>query len=1024
MNTSKINAFKKLVLTGLIGGITLSTSPNLFADNPIVSHIYTADPSAHVFNDTLYVYPSHDQDDSNWYNMVDYHVLSTVDGDTWTDHGVALHIDDVPWASEYMWAPDCAYKDGTYYFYFPARDLDGDFRIGVATSDSPAGPFIPEDEPIAGSFSMDPAVFVDDDGQAYMIFGGQGHGQTDTAWGVKLDSTMKAFDGEPQAIEGLTYWFEGSWLHKRNGLYYMSYSAGSNYPTGSSSPILYATATSPLGPYTYQGLIGEATSGWTDHNSIVEYNNQWYFFHQSSELSGGISSRRCVEAEYLHYNDDGTIRKIVRTERGIGSYDGLAVIEAENYSHMDGLVKEECSDGGFDMGSMDDGDWIEFKNVEFGSAFVGSFTANVASANDGGVIEVRVGSLEGELIGSCEVGHTGGWQEWVDVSTNITLQSGTQDIYLTFVGAGTDLFNLNRFSFEAEAELRLDSDEIAFDLMAPATLATGRVEIAYVADTNVDVAVSLSEESHPGAFTLLNSTPMTLTEPSPSTTELEFVFDNSSIGLTDGESATGLVTVVWNMSGNADTIEIVLPISVEYVAQDTGPILWDIGRATDGANIPSTVADFVAAGVSEDLSGATVSNVEGAQNMVSGDITVDLSTYRGTYLPSGTYAGAGASLMKEYLWHTGSSEIVIGGLSRRLTPNTEYNVYVWGKGDGLDQTATFSFEGTSSTTATNDVFTSDATNFLAKFSFTTDLTVADTLSIGWDRNSEYTALNAFAIVAIDPTIEMPIDELGTSPAAVNPLDLTTEGTTDWVMLGRSGSTANRDEKAGADYIGEVIVVGTHDTYAANAYLSRWTDGSPTATASDIQGCWEVKPPAIDDIQALQFSVAGLTPGAYTMKLYCSRYKATGRLTASNDTESYSADFDEGGAGVDSVYGVFTVNFPITFTGESLDVSLDVTALGHSVYGNVAISAITLVQTSIDDWIVDDISIELGTGGTEISFSFGTEAGATYGIQSTDDLTDPTSWTNLITGILGDGDIVTVTKPIITGSEFYRIYIEK
>jgi hypothetical protein len=258
---------------------------------------------------------------------------------------------------------------------------------------------------------------------------------------------------------------------------------------------------------------------------------------------------------------------------------------------------------------------------------------------------------------------------------------------------------------------------------------------------------------------------------------------------------------------------------------------------------------------------------------------------------------------------------------------------------------------------------------------------------------------------------------------VNPLDLTTEGTTDWVMLGRSGSTANRDEKAGADYIGAVTVVGTHDTYAANAYLSRWTDGSPTATASDIQGCWEVKPPAIDDIQALQFSVAGLTPGAYTMKLYCSRYKATGRLTASNDTESYSADFDEGGAGVDSVYGVFTVNFPITFTGESLDVSLDVTALGHSVYGNVAISAITLVQTSIDDWIVDDISIELGTGGTEISFSFGTSVGATYGVQATDDLTDPTSWTNLITGISGDGDIVSVTSPVSAGPEFYRIYIE-
>jgi hypothetical protein len=1016
MKTLNIHTLKKAVL---IVGAILTASQNLFADNPIVSHIYTADPSAHVFNDTLYVYPSHDQDESDWFNMVDYHVLSSVDGDTWTDHGVALHVDDVPWASEYMWAPDCAYKDGTYYFYFPARDLEGEFRIGVATSDSPSGPFIPEDEPIEGSFSIDPAVFIDDDGQAYMIFGG-----TDAAYGVKLDSTMKQFDGEPQLIEGLTYWFEGSWLHKHDGRYYFSYSAGGRYPGGGDpSPILYATATNPMGPYTYQGLIGEPTSGWTDHNSIVEYNNQWYFFHQSSDLSG-ISERRSVEAEYLHYNDDGTIRQIIRTERGIGSYDGLAEIEAENYSNHDGLVKEECSDGGFDMGSIDDGDWIKFGNVEFGSAFVGAFTANVASGGTGGTLEVRVGSVDGEVIGSCVVSSTGGWQAWMDVSCDITLQSGTQDIYLTFAGTGTDLFNLNKFSFETEAELIIDSDEVSFRLTDSATVATGRVEVAFVADTDIEVAVSISDESHPGAFSLANTTPMTLTEPSPSSTVLEFVYDNSSIGLIEGQSATGLVTIAWNMVGNTNTVDVVLPIRVEYLVVDTSPILWDFGVPSNGSDIPSTAADFTAAGVTEDLTGATVFNIEGAQSMLDEGVSVDLSNYAGTYIPSGSYTGAGAALMKEYIYHTGSSDITIGGLSGRLETSTAYSLYLWGKGDALDQTATFIFEGTSITTGTNDVFTSDAGNFMAKFSFTTDASVADSLTIGWDRNAEFTAFSGFAIVPANETMPsegISIEELGSSPSAV--LSLTAEGTTDWVMLGRGGSTASRDEKAGADYIGAVTVVGTHDAYGGNAYASSWTDGTPLDAASDVQGSWEVKPPAVDGKQALTFSVEGLSPGEYVMKLYCSRYRATGALTASTATDSYSVDFAEGGVGAGSNYGVITLVFPVASMGESLDVSLEVSELGSTVYGNVGLTAVTLAQTARSDAIMGELSIEVLSGGTEVVLGWNTSSGALYGVMACEDLGATNAWTNLITNIAGTGSDVTVTNALSGPCAFFRAYMQ-
>ena len=143
---------------------------------PIVTHIFTADPSAHVFNGKIYIYPSHDiphtgadDDDGGEYLMEDYHILSMDGPDApCVDHGVALHMKDVPWVSKQMWAPDAAEKDGKYYLYFPARDKKGVFRIGVAVSDDPAGPFTPEADCIPGSYSIDPAVFGDDDGRFYM----------------------------------------------------------------------------------------------------------------------------------------------------------------------------------------------------------------------------------------------------------------------------------------------------------------------------------------------------------------------------------------------------------------------------------------------------------------------------------------------------------------------------------------------------------------------------------------------------------------------------------------------------------------------------------------------------------------------------------------------------------------------------------------------------------------------------------------------------------------------------------------
>lgn len=317
-------------------------------NEPLVSHIYTADPSAHVFEDKIYIYPSHDldherasNDNGDQYDMEDYHILSidSLDEDSpCVDNGEVLHVNDVPWASQQMWAPDAAYKNNNYYLFFPARDYDNIFRLGVAVGSSPAGPFTPQPDYIPGSFSIDPAVLVDDNGKAYIYFGGLWGGQLEKwqtgsfnpegaepaphepALGprvAELSEDMLSFQSAPQEIaivdeEGRPLlagdeerrYFEGPWVHKYNGLYYLSYS------TGSTHNIVYATSDKPQGPYVYRGKILTPVVGWTTHHSIVQFKDKWYLFYHDSSLSGGADNKRCVKFTELHYNEDGTIQTI------------------------------------------------------------------------------------------------------------------------------------------------------------------------------------------------------------------------------------------------------------------------------------------------------------------------------------------------------------------------------------------------------------------------------------------------------------------------------------------------------------------------------------------------------------------------------------------------------------------------------------------------------------------------------------------------------------------------------------------
>jgi hypothetical protein len=307
---------------------------------------YMADPAVHVFDGKLYIYPSHDResgipenDNGDHFDMNDYHVFSLEDVERGavTDHGVALRVEDIPWAGRQLWDCDVARKNGKYYMYFPLKDKNDIFRIGVAVADSPEGPFTPQPDPIRGSYSIDPAV-LEENGQYYMYFGGIWGGQLQRYRGNKalesaafpadgeasiapkvvlLSDDMLGFAEEPRDLiildpdgkplaQGDTErrFFEASWMHKYRGRYYYSYS------TGDTHKICYAVGDNPYGPFTYQGVILPPVLGWTTHHAIVEYKGKWYLFHHDCVPSGGKTWLRSLKVVELEYSEDGAIAPV------------------------------------------------------------------------------------------------------------------------------------------------------------------------------------------------------------------------------------------------------------------------------------------------------------------------------------------------------------------------------------------------------------------------------------------------------------------------------------------------------------------------------------------------------------------------------------------------------------------------------------------------------------------------------------------------------------------------------------------
>lgn len=316
----------------------------------LVKNDYMADPAVHVFNGKVYIYPSHDResgiaenDNGDHFDMKDYHVFSMddVENGEVTDYGVVLDVDNIPWAGRQLWDCDIAYKDGKYYLYFPLKDKNDVFHIGVAIGDRPEGPFIPQSDPIKGSYSIDPAVFDNGDGHYYMYFGGLWGGQLQRyrdnkalesavfpkddepaipSRVVRLADDMLEFAEEPKPVvildsEGNPLkagdnehrFFEASWMHKYNGKYYFSYS------TGDTHKLCYAIGDNPYGPFTYQGVILTPVVGWTTHHAIVEFKGKWYLFHHDSVPSGGRTWLRSLKVVELKYDEQGKIKTIQGT---------------------------------------------------------------------------------------------------------------------------------------------------------------------------------------------------------------------------------------------------------------------------------------------------------------------------------------------------------------------------------------------------------------------------------------------------------------------------------------------------------------------------------------------------------------------------------------------------------------------------------------------------------------------------------------------------------------------------------------
>ncbi|QKG56562.1 family 43 glycosylhydrolase [Hymenobacter sp. BRD128] len=414
---------RTLKICGLLAALAGAGLQTARAQNPIITTQFTADPTARVFGDRVYLYPSHDilarpgRGRVGWFCMEDYHVFSSANLTDWTDHGVIVTQNKVPWVqpdSYSMWAPDCVVRNGKYYFYFPStpRDTTGGrgFRIGVAVADKPTGPFVPQAAPLAGVRGIDPNVFIDHDGQAYLYWS-QGN-----IYGAKLKDNMLELASAPKTLgelptKGLK---EGPYLFERKGIYYLAYPHVAN----KTERLEYATSTSPLGPFTVKGvLMDESPTGcWTNHHSIAQFKNQWYLFYHHNDLSPKFDKSRSVRIDSLSFAADGSINKVVPTLRGVGLTSARQKIQIDRYSRLSAqgaaIAFLDTADTfrGWKTVLTNAGAWVQYNGVDFGQPKLRTATLRGTSAA-GATVQIRLDRATGPLLTQLTVPKGGAWQE-------------------------------------------------------------------------------------------------------------------------------------------------------------------------------------------------------------------------------------------------------------------------------------------------------------------------------------------------------------------------------------------------------------------------------------------------------------------------------------------------------------------------------------------------------------------------------------------------------------------------------------
>ena len=435
------------VVKCIIGAGLLCLGNMAFAQNPIIQTTYTADPAPMVYKDRLYVYTTHDEDESTWFNMNNWRVYSTNDMSNWTDHGVIMSYKDFEWAKGDAWAAQCVEKNGKFYLYVPAiSKTNNRGAIGVAVADSPLGPFYdPLGKPLVQSEwgDIDPTIFIDDDGQAHMYWGNP------KLKYVKLNEDMISYSGDIVEVpmteasfgkrdgnpERPTKYEEGPWLYKRKDLYYLF------WPGGPLPEFIgYSTSKKAEGPWTYGGIIMPAEGGsFTNHPGVIDFRGKTYFFYHNGALPGGGGFTRSVAVQELVFNKDGSISPMKMTAgitKALATLNPYELTQAETISWSENVKSFQNEKVGVFVKAKKDGAFTSVKNVDFGKDGASSFFARVGTTHNADVfMEVRSGSDEGPLLAKVKVPITGGDDRWTTVNVNLEAKvTGIHDVYFVFKG--------------------------------------------------------------------------------------------------------------------------------------------------------------------------------------------------------------------------------------------------------------------------------------------------------------------------------------------------------------------------------------------------------------------------------------------------------------------------------------------------------------------------------------------------------------------------------------------------------------